>query len=202
VCDEIEVLAEKYQEFGGCFFNEEAHNANAEWFLKFTATLRDRELDHFVYDAMCGYWNFTEEMVASAAKAGYKQLRFGVESTSEVVGKEIHKSMHLDRLERFMGWCREYGVGAYGTFQIGAPGSTEATDRQTIEDLARWRRDGLMQKWQVSTSTPQVGTPFYQHVKDQGWLVTEDLSRFNGMEAVVSYPDYPADRIQAVRALV
>jgi hypothetical protein len=32
--------------------------------------------------------------------------------------------------------------------------------------------------------------------------VTEDLSRFNGMEAVVNFPDYPADRIQAVRALV
>lgn len=33
-----------------------------------------------------------------------------------------------------------------------------------------------------------------------GWLLTEDLSRFNGYTPVLSYPDYPAERIMAVRA--
>jgi radical SAM superfamily enzyme YgiQ (UPF0313 family) len=150
---------------------------------------------------MCGYWNFTEEMVAAASRAGYKQLRFGVESTAEQVGKAIHKTMHLDKLEQFMTWNREYGIASYGTFQIGAMGSTEATDRQTLEDLRRWRETGLMQRWQVSTSTPQMGTPFFDLAKQNGWLVTEDLSQFNGENAVVSYPTYSADRIAAVRAL-
>jgi radical SAM superfamily enzyme YgiQ (UPF0313 family) len=202
VCDEIDYLSDRYgSNFAGCFFNEEAHNANADWLLSFASTLVERGLDGYCYDAMCGYWNFTEEMVQAVARAGYRQLRFGVESTSEQVGKEIRKTMHLDRLERFMGWCREYGVGCYGTFQIGAPGSSEETDRRTLEDLGRWASAGMMGRWQVSTSTPQPGTPFYQHVKDQGWLVTEDLSMFDGRNAVVSYPDYPADRISAVRAL-
>ena len=100
-----------------------------------------------------------------------------------------------------MEWCKSYGIGAYGTFQIGAPGSTEATDRQTMADLARWRDAGMMQKWQVSTSTPQPGTPFYAQAKANGWLLTEDLNYFNGWHAVLSYPDYPADRIMAVRMM-
>lgn len=200
VCDELEYLIMKYPEFNGCFFNEEAHNANPKWLTDFAETLIRRGLDGYQYDAMCGYWTFDEGLVTLLARAGYKQIRFGVESTSQQVGKAIHKTMHLERLEKFMGWCREVGIGCYGTFQIGAPGSTEASDLATLEDLRRWADQRLMTRWQVSTSTPQPGTPFYLQAKNEGWLVTDNLSHFDGQRAVLSYPDYSADRIEAVRS--
>lgn len=200
VCDEIQYLADKYEgKFSGCYFNEEAHNANVDWLVSFAETLIKRKLNHFQYDAMCGYWTFTEEIIQLLAKAGYRQIRFGVESTSEQVGKHIKKLMFVDKLEALMMWCKKYGVGCYGTFQIGAPGSTEATDRQTIADLNRWRSMDMMQKWQVSTSTPLPNTPFYQEAKKNGWLITEDLNRFNGFHPVLSYPNYTAERIFQVR---
>lgn len=199
-CDEIEYLAAKYLNFNGIYANEEAHNANAEWFVSFCETLIRRGLNKYQYDAMCGYWNFTEEMVKVAAAAGYKQIRFGVESTSLQVGKSIGKTIHLEKMERFMGWLKQYGIKAYGTVQIGAMGSTEATDRQTIEDVRRWYAQGLMQKHQVSTSTPQPSTPFYDEAKRNGWLTTEDINLYDGINAVVSYPEYPSERIAAVRA--
>jgi len=201
VCDEIENLAGKYTgRFSGCYFNEEAHNANVEWLASFAEALIRRGLNKYQYDAMCGYWTFTEDLVKLLARAGYRQIRFGVESTSEQVGKHIKKLMHVDQLEQLMHWCKAVGIGCYGTFQIGAPGSSEATDRQTIADLNRWRSLDMMQKWQVSTSTPLPGTPFYAQAKANGWLITEDLSKFNGFNPVLSYPDYPAERIFAVRA--
>lgn len=89
--------------------------------------------------------------------------------------------------------------GAYITLQVGALGSTEKTDLATIADAKDWIQRGLLQKWQLSTSTPQPGTPFYEQAKANGWLLTEDLSYYNGWNAVVNYPDYPADRIMAVR---
>jgi len=202
VCDEIEYLATKYAgRFSGCYFNEEAHNANVEWLVTFAETLIRRGLNKYQYDAMTGVWTYTEELVKLLARAGYRQLRIGVESTSEAVGKQIKKRLHVEHIENFMQWCKNAGVGVYGTFQIGAPGSTEETDRQTLADLRRWRQAGLMQKWQVSTSTPLPGTPFYEQAKREGWLLTEDLSRFNGYNPVLSYPGYPADRIMAVRGL-
>jgi anaerobic magnesium-protoporphyrin IX monomethyl ester cyclase len=200
VCDEIEYLATKYDgRFAGCYFNEEAHNANVEWLTSFAETLIRRGLNKYQYDAMCGYWTFTEDIIKLLANAGYRQIRFGVESTSEQVGKSIKKLMHVEKLEQLMHWCKAAGIGCYGTFQIGAPGSTEQTDRQTIVDLNRWRQQSMMQKWQVSTSTPLPGTPFYQQAKANGWLITEDLSRFNGFHPVLSYPHYPAERIFQVR---
>lgn len=199
-CNEIEYLAGKYPTFHGCYFNEEAHNANVEWLALFAETLIRRGLDRYQYDAMCGYWTFSEELVKLLARAGYRQIRFGVESTSAQVGKTIGKTIHLEKMETFMGWLKAAGIGAYGTFQIGAPGSTEQTDRATLDALRRWIATGMMQRWQVSTSTPQPGTPFYQQAKERGWLLTEDIARYDGWHAVVSYPDYPAERIFAVRA--
>ncbi len=199
VCDEIEYLAGKYPEFGGCYFNEEAHNANAEWLMTFAEALIRRHLNCYEYDAMCGYWTVTEEMVKLLSRAGYRQIRFGVESTSDVVGKRIGKTMHLEKIERMLQWFKVAGIGAYGTFQIGAPGSTEETDRQTLADLRRWRNQGLMQKWQVSTSTPQPGTPFHAQAQRQGWLRTEDINQYDGWQAVLSYPDYTAEQIFQVR---
>lgn len=200
VGDEIGYLAAKYgNRFSGCYFNEEAHNANVEWLASFAEMLIRRGLNKYQYDAMCGYWTFTEDIIKLLAKAGYRQVRFGVESTSEQVGKSIKKLMHVEKIEQLMQWCKAAGIGCYGTFQIGAPGSTEQTDRQTIADLNRWRQQGLMQKWQVSTSTPLPGTPFFAQAKAKGWLLTEDLSRFNGFHPVLSYPEYPAERIMAVR---
>lgn len=200
VGDEIEYLAKRYAgRFSGCYFNEEAHNANVEWLVSFAEMLIRRGLNKYQYDAMCGAWVMTEELTALMAKAGYRQFRFGIESTSEKVGRAIKKTIHKEKIEQLLGWLKKYGIGAYGTFQIGAPGSSEQTDRQTIADLNRWRQQGLMQKWQVSTSTPLPGTPFYAQAKQQGWLITEDLSRFNGFHPVLSYPHYPAERIFQVR---
>lgn len=201
VCDEIESLARKYQgRFSGCYFNEEAHNANVEWFVNFCETLIKRGLNKYQYDCMAGAWVMTEELTALMARAGYRQFRFGVESTSEKVGKSIKKTIHKEKIEQVLGWLKKYNVGAYITLQVGAMGSTEEIDIATIKDAKGWIQRGLVQKWQLSTSTPQPNTPFYEQAKANGWLVTEDFRYFNGWNAVVSYPDYPAERIQAVRA--
>lgn len=199
ICQEIDYLATKYPQFSGCYFNEEAHNAKPAWVHALCDDLIATGLDRFHYDAMCGYWTFDEDLVKHMAEAGYGHIRFGVESTSEQVGRSIRKTMHLERIEQLLQWLYKYGVRAYGTFQIGAPGSTEETDLQTVRDLRRWRSQGLMQRWQVSTSTPQPGTPFFRQAREAGWLVTEDLNRYDGYQPVVSYPDYPAERIFAVR---
>lgn len=199
VCDEIQYLAWKYDNFRGIYANEEAHSADPKWLASFCEELIRRGLNRYQYDAMCGMWSFDRELVKLCAAAGYKQIRFGVESTSEQVGKAIKKTIHKEKTEVFLRWLKEFGIHAYSTVQIGAMGSTEASDRQTLADVRQWHKEGLLDKWQVSTSTPQPGTPFYQQAKENGWLVTEDINLYDGIRAVVSYPEYSAEQIQRVR---
>lgn len=203
VADEIEYLAALGKQQGwqlfGLYHNEEAHSANPEWLASYCETLIRRGLNKYVFDAMCGVWTFDEELVKLCARAGYKQIRFGVESTSEKVGQAIHKSLHLEKMERFMGWCKKHGVKTYGTFMIGAPGSTEEIDLKTLADLRRWRDNDMMQKWQVSTAVPQPGTPFHKRAIENGWLITEDINLYDGFRPVLQYPNYSADAIFRVR---
>lgn len=199
VCDEIEYLAQRYPNFKGCYFNEEAHNANAEWFALFCETLIQRGLNKYQYDAMCGMWTFTPELVQLAKRAGYRQIRFGLESTSEAVGKAIKKTLHKEKTEQFLTWLKAAGIGAYATIQVGAMGSTEESDLATIADVKTWIRRGMIQKWQLSTSTPQPGTPFWTLCQRNGWLLTENPEHLDGYRACVDFPDYPARRIQYVR---
>lgn len=198
-CDEIEYLVHKYPGFAGAYFNEEAHSANPEWLASFCEALIRRGLNKYGYDAMCGMWTFTRELVALCRAAGYRQIRFGLESTSEQVGRAIKKTIHKDKTETFLSWLKEAGIGAYATVQVGAMGSTEESDRQTIADVKAWIGRGMIQKWQLSTSTPQPSTPFYAQAKENGWLTTQDINLYDGVRAVVNLPDYPAERIQLVR---
>lgn len=202
-CEEILYLKAMYgNRMQAAFFNDEAHNANVDWLVSLCEAFIKHDMKdkhNLRFDAMCGYWPMTEELVKLMAAAGYNQIRFGLESTSIVVGKKIGKAMHLGKLENFMGWLKKYGVHGYATIQVGASGSTEETDRQTIADVKQWIADGSIGKWQISTSTPQPNTPFFEECEKNGWLTTTDFSQYDGYRAVVNFPGYSSDRIQAVR---
>jgi len=202
VCDELEYLAGKYNgRFTGAFFNEETHNANTEWLASFAEALIRRGLNQYHYDAMCGYWTFTEDLVKLLAKAGYCYIRVGIESLNQQVGKSIKKVVFEDKLTTFLEWCKAAGIRVYGTSQIGAQGSSEEADLQTLEGLWSLKQRGLLHRWQHSVSTPQPGTPFYEQVKQGGWLLTEDITQLNGVQACVSWPHYPAERINYVKGV-
>lgn len=200
ICDEIAYLAKKYDgQFSGCFFNEETHNANPEWLASFCEELIRRGLDRYYYDAMCGYWTFTEELIKLMARAGYCYIRMGIESLAEGVGRAIHKRVFPEKLIKVLEWCKKYGIETYGTSQIGAPGSTQQGDYETLQGLLDLKRRGLLNRWQHSVSTPQPGTPMYEQAKANGQLLHEDISRFNGMEAVMEWPGYSAAQINAMK---
>ena len=202
VCDEIEYLSRKYEgKFSGCFFNEETHNANIEWFTSFCERLINRGLSKFRYDAMCGYWPFTESSIQLAARAGYCQIRIGIENFSQEVGKKIGKRIIPEKLAHVLEWCKKYGIAVYGTTQVGAPGSTFDSDVSTLQTMRDLKAAGYVRTWQNSVSTPQPGTPMYDQAKAEGRLLTEDVSQFDGMHPVMNLPGYPAEKIMEAKRM-
>jgi radical SAM superfamily enzyme YgiQ (UPF0313 family) len=202
VCDEIEYLAQKYEgRFSGCFFNEETHNADIGWFNQLCERITARGLHKFHYDAMCGYWPFTEDSIRNAARAGYCQIRIGIENLSEASGKAIGKRIIPEKLAKVLEWCKAAGISVYGTTQMGAPGSTFETDVRTLETLIDLKQAGYLRTWQNSISTPQPGTPMYNQAKAEGRLLTEDLSLYDGGTVVMEIPGYPKEKIEEVRQM-
>ena len=55
---------------------------------------------------------------------------------------------------------------------------------------------------QISIAIPYPGTRFFATAKEKGWLISEDPGFFDATgKSPVSYPDYPAEKIQEVFAL-
>jgi hypothetical protein len=63
------------------------------------------------------------------------------------------------------------------------------------------RQEGLIRTWQNSVSTPQPGTPMFDDAKREGRLLTEDISQYNGLQAVMDWPDYPAEKINEAKMM-
>ncbi len=197
IVNEIETLRRKYPEMEGCFFNEETHIIRKKDILEFCDALIASGNNDLHYEAMANHQRLDEEILEAIKKAGYYKLRVGIESVDEDTGQSIGLvKTRSDELEKILEVAKKLGIEMYGTFLFGASGSTPEGDRKTIEFGKRVISKGLLSSWQASIAVPHPATDFYKKAVKNGWLVTDDLDRFNGIsDTVVSYPNYSREQI-------
>jgi radical SAM superfamily enzyme YgiQ (UPF0313 family) len=200
VIHELLTLRKKYPQLEGIFFDEEVHNGSKKYMLDLTKAIRDNGLDDLKYDVMCGQWPLDEEVLDAMKGAGYYMVRLGIETAGEhaAKGMDLMKKFNIQRLKRLM----EHGVGIglkfYGTFTFGGQGATDDCDKKTIAFLNDLLDNNLLWRFQLSISTPQPGTPYYNWSKKNGYLRDLDWKRFDGgNHCVVDQPGYPAEKVLA-----
>ncbi len=121
-------------------------------------------------------------------------LKFGVETADDGLMKAIHKQLDIKQVQRFVQDCKKLGLYTHGTFMFGLPGET----RKSMEKTLAFAFSLKCTTSQFSVATPFPGTDFFELAKQNGWLVTDDWSRFDGAESpVIRYPDCSPDDIIA-----
>jgi len=196
VTNEIQKMLEKYSEMEGVFFDDEVHNGRKDFTIALCKSIIAKGLDKLKYNAMCGYWNMDEEMLAWMKKAGYYKLRIGIETADKGVAKEIGKSHSIKRLYNALKSAKKVGIKMYGTFTYGAKGSSKETDEVTTKLIADLLKKELLFDLQISICTPQPGTPFFESSQKSGLLTTKKWDEFDGGRNVIqSYPHYKAEEI-------
>ena len=131
--------------------------------------------------------NATVKTVKLMSENGCLGLAFGVESINPETLRSIHKlSVSKTKAQNFVQLLHKYNLFAVATFMIGLPDETEQSIKRTIlfatEELGA---DAI----QFSIATPFPGTKFYDRCLRNGWMATNDWSRFDG--AKFSVTDYP-----------
>lgn len=200
IISEIIYLKNKYSVMEGIFFDEEMHNGSKKFILGLTEAIIKNKLNYLKFNAMCGYYNMDEEMLCAMKNAGYYKLRIGIETANREVAKEIGMLPKFDlvRLENVLKTAKKIGLKIYGTFTIGAKGSTFEADLETGRLLQQYVAAGLIKDVQVSINTPQPGTPFYKWAEKNNYLLTKDWLKYDGgLFSVVDRPEYPAERVEA-----
>lgn len=199
IIQEIKFLKNQYPEMEGIFFDEETHNVNKNFIKNLTRAICEEKLNNFHYSAMCEYASLDEEMLMDMKKAGYYKIRIGIETASDKVADKmgLKGKFRLDKLWKILEIAQDIKLKVYGTFLIGAFGSSLEEDKKTIYMIHDLTEKGLLNDLQVSIATPQPGTNFYKIAEKKSYLLTKDWWKYDGANyPVVEYPGYPATQIK------
>jgi radical SAM superfamily enzyme YgiQ (UPF0313 family) len=134
-----------------------------------------------------------EEMLTLMGKAGCWLISWGIESGNELVLKNAHKGITLDKVKRALLWSRKAGIMNWGYFIIGLPGESEASIRETIDFAKKLPLDIAL----FHVAAPYPGTPFFFEVVKNGWFRPGTRWEHVDMDkgTVLDYPGLPAERI-------
>src|SRR5262249_42318820 len=112
------------------------------------------------------------ETLKAMKEAGCRLLIVGFESGSPEILKNIKKGATVEQARRFMKYCKDLGIVVQGDFQVGFPGETKETIKQTIR-LAMELDPGTIQ---VSMSHPYPGTEFDDYLKKHNYSVDDVMT--------------------------
>jgi len=135
-----------------------------------------------------------EITVKSMAQAGCKGLAFGVETlTGDALNNISKKFINEEKVKSFIKLLKDNDIWSHATYSIGLPGETYDSIMKTIDFAINAGSDSL----QFSIATPYPGTPFYKMCKDNGRLITDDFTRYDGARfSVVDYPNLKHEQIE------
>ena len=134
-----------------------------------------------------------DETLELLAKAGCVTYKFGLEHLDIDVLRAIPKPLKPERSIAIIKKCKDLGIKSYVNLIVGLPKSTWAKDLKMFNDVIHANPSLI----QIAIATPYPGTVFYRKATENGWLLSDDPRNFDATgKSAVSYPDYPAEKIE------
>lgn len=173
VIEEIETLLSSYKNIETIIFDDDLFTMDKRYLKEFCGEYRSRVGIPFVCNAHVKA--FDEETAGYLKEAGCRILKFGLESGSERVRREIlNRRMSNDDIERAFSTAERFGFHTSAFVMIGFPHETIAEVEETIDLLARIKPGRF--RW--SLFFPYVNTRAYEIARDGGYI---DFDKLNGL---------------------
>lgn len=99
-------------------------------------------------------------------KAGCRCLHVGYESSNPAILKNCKKGIYADEMKRFTENAHKARIQIHGDFQLGLPGETVQTIRETIE----FAKSLNIEACQFSVVIPYKYTPLYDYLEENNYL--------------------------------
>ncbi len=165
------------REFGAkqVYFDDDTFSINPKHLQDFCSYLIKEGID-MPWTAMADI-TISPDNIRLMRRAGCIGLKFGVESSNPAVLKDMHKgTVSANKTVAYRKLLREEGIWAHATFALGHPADTPESVRATIKFAMELDPDSL----QFSIVTPLPGTPYYTELKENGRLLTDDFTMYDG----------------------
>jgi len=112
------------------------------------------------------------ETLKAMKESGCRLLIVGYESGDPQVLKNIKKGATVEMALRFTANAKKLGLAVHGDFIVGLPGETRESLKNTVEFAKRLDVETI----QVSIAHPYPGTEFYDYVKRNGLITSDDMT--------------------------
>lgn len=125
-----------------------------------------------------------EELVGWMKKAGCWMIAPGIESSSDVVLKNMKKGITRENIIKNVAILKKAGIQVWGYFVFGLPGDSWETLMENIKFSKQLKLDMA----NFAVAAPYPGTEFYRMSLEKGWLKATKWEEFDqNYSAVVDY---------------
>ncbi|MBR3701785.1 MAG: B12-binding domain-containing radical SAM protein [Clostridiales bacterium] len=179
VLDEIRMLNKKH-----IMIIDDNFCGNPKWTREFLTRLKDL---HIRWNAAVSInAAYDEELLDLMKESGCQGLFIGFESINQNAVSNVHKVQnHTDTYERAIRNIHDRGIMINASFVFGLDGDTKDTFKDTLDWIVK-------NKIETVTShilTPYPGTKLYDRMKEEGRILTDDLSLYNTANVVYKPSD-------------
>lgn len=128
---------------------------------------RSQELDH--------------ELLQLMRDSGCTMVYCGFESVSQATLDAYNKHQDVRDVRESVRAFHSYGIHVHGMFVLGA----DTDDKSIFDQTVDFALENEIDTVQFLMLTPCPGTPFYKRMGEEGRLLTDDLSLYDGHHCVV-----------------
>ena len=194
VVDEFEYVQEELPEVREIFIEDDTFTINKKVVKGVCTEIKRRKLD--VTWSCNARANLDYESMKAMKDAGCRLLDVGYESGSDEILKNIKKGITTQDSRKFTKDAKRAGLMILADFIFGMPGETKETAERTI----RFAKEVKPNIVQFAVATPIPGTEFYDYVRENGFLLVDDLEESldeDGFQkCIVSYPEFTKEDIE------
>ena len=194
IVDEFQYISKEMPEVREIFIEDDTFTINQNVVRAVCAEIQRRKLKLIWSCNARASLNY--ETMKEMKRAGCRLIIVGYESGSDEILQNIKKGITTDEMRIFTRDAKKAGLLIHGDFIIGLPGET----KKTAEETLRFIKDLKPNILQVAVATPIPGTEFYNWVKENGFLLTENLEESldegGFQKCIVSYPGFTQRNIE------
>ena len=118
-----------------------------------------------------------EQLIRLMKKAGCWQIKFGIESLSPALLRNLNKDIAIGDINKAITLCKRYQIKTVGYFLIGNPGETY----KDIRNMIYFATTSGLDDFKLNYLTPYPGSMFYSQAERYG-VFYNDWSKMNERE--------------------
>ena len=128
-----------------------------------------------------GSGELDHELLHLMRESGCAMVYCGFESVNPATLDAYNKHQNVQDIRESVRAFHECGIHVHGMFVLGA----DTDDKETFQRTVDFALQNGIDTVQFLMLTPCPGTPFYERMVEQGRLLTDDLSLYDGHHCVV-----------------